>query len=129
MKWPFNASEEGLHGRVDSVIGNNAEIKGDIIASGIIRIDGKVHGNVSSGGTVIIGKDGSVNGDVKAQEVRVSGQVSGDVVAEARVEIMANGQLKGNIKAPAIVVTEGAVFEGHCEMGSTPRSVKKGSIL
>jgi len=111
--------------RIDTVIGQGVEIKGTFVSKSTIRVEGRVEGNVQSEGDVIAGKEGRIKGDIHARTIVVAGRVNGNVFAESRVEIQNGGQLFGDIKAPVVVINEGGIFEGHCEMSSKD----KGKIL
>jgi cytoskeletal protein CcmA (bactofilin family) len=54
-------------------------IKGDIKGCGTIHIDGTVHGDLNVEESVVIGKNGTVNGHVYAKNVTVSGKINGSV--------------------------------------------------
>jgi cytoskeletal protein CcmA (bactofilin family) len=57
--------------------------------------------------------------------VIVGGRVNGNVFGDGRVEIQNGGQLFGDIKSSVVIMLEGGIFEGHCEMSSK----EKGKIL
>ena len=111
--------------RIDTIIGTGVEIKGSFVSKTTIRVEGRVEGNVQSDGDVIIGKEGRVKGDLHARAVLIGGRVNGNVFGDSRVEIQAGGQLFGDVKSPVVVMMEGGIFEGHCEMSSK----EKGKII
>lgn len=104
----------GFHkdAKLESLIGSNSEVKGDISSTGTLRIDGKVIGDVQ-GQTVILGSGAFVKGNVKAKTVIVGGHIDGNVKAEEMVEIKHTGKLIGDIHTLKLSVAEGGVFEGH----------------
>lgn len=104
------------YGKVNSVIGVEAEIKGNIISKATIRIDGRIDGNVFCEGDVVVGREGRIKGDIKAKSIIVGGKITGNANAENKVEILEGGQLTGDIKSPAIVIADGGMFDGYCEM-------------
>jgi cytoskeletal protein CcmA (bactofilin family) len=111
--------------KVDSVIGVEAEIKGNIVSKATIRIDGKIEGSITCEGDVVIGKDGKVKGDIKAKGIIIGGKVTGNINAENRTEILEGGQLVGDIRSPAVIIAEGGIFDGYCEMVSK----EKGKVV
>ncbi len=111
--------------RIDTVIGQGVEIKGTFVSKSTIRVEGRVEGNVQSEGDVIVGKEGRVKGDIHARTVIVGGRINGNLFGDSRVEIQAGGQQFGDIKSPILVIVEGGIFEGHCEMSTK----EKGKIL
>ncbi|MCK5243100.1 polymer-forming cytoskeletal protein [bacterium] len=102
---------------VDTVLGVGSDFKGQINAKGSIRIDGKIEGNVNSEEGVIVGEKGLIKGNVAAKTVLISGKVTGNVAATKRLEIMPAGQLQGDIHTPRLVIAEGVIFKGNCDMG------------
>jgi len=72
---------------VVSVIGPGMEITGDIKCDGTVRIEGRVKGSIKATKSVVVGKGGTVSGDVETQDVVVAGCVNGTVVGSSRVEL------------------------------------------
>lgn len=103
-------------GSIETLVGKNCEIRGNISSKGTIRIDGHIEGNISSESGVIIGDNAVVKGDVEAEHVIIAGHVSGDVIAKTKIEILPTGRLYGDIKTPRLMIAEGVIFEGNCEM-------------
>lgn len=104
------------HSGSDTVISKDVSFQGTIQASGVLRIDGRIQGNIDTQGDVIIGKDGVVNAHVRAANVVVAGHLQGDVDVSGRLQILPGGKLFGDAKVGVLVVEEGAIFKGQCEM-------------
>ena len=111
------------YSKVDSIIGAEAEIKGNIVSRASMRIDGKVEGDVSCDGDLIIGKEGKIKGDIKGKSIIISGKVLGNAEAVERIEIHELGQLVGDLRSALVVIAEGAMFEGHCEMTAAKANI------
>jgi cytoskeletal protein CcmA (bactofilin family) len=73
-------------------------------------------GKILSEGCVIIGETGKVEADIKADTIFMSGEVHGNMVAKTKLEITSHGKLKGNIKTGSLIIAEGVLFEGNCQM-------------
>ncbi|MFP4467159.1 MAG: polymer-forming cytoskeletal protein [Candidatus Goldiibacteriota bacterium] len=99
-----------------TLIAPGCEVKGHLISKGGIRIDGKVEGNITCTGTVTIGEQALVKGDVEAKNILIGGKVTGDVIAKQKLEILNTGKMHGDIRTPKLIVAEGVIFEGTCEM-------------
>lgn len=113
----FGKKEEvGKVGKVDTLIGQGAEIKGTISTKGTLRIDGSIDGGIANAEAVIIGEDGKVKGDINAQTVVVGGKITGNIIASTNIEMLPHSQVKGDISAPQLFIAEGAIFEGNCVM-------------
>ncbi len=78
------------------------EILGNVKGCGSMHVEGKIHGDLTTDGDVIIGKDGIVNGNVKAKKVVVSGKINGSTKCET-LEVTQTGQLTETIEANKIV--------------------------
>ena len=102
--------------RTDTLIGADARIQGNIVFTGVLRIDGVIIGNVScdddSQGTIVVGKSGSVTGVVKAPYIIVIGRVDGPVDSSASIEIHPDARVVGDASYRDIVIHEGGVIEG-----------------
>lgn len=93
-----------------------SKISGKLFFEGAVRIDGQVDGEISANDAVTIGEGAIVTAQLKAVSVVVAGKISGDIVASKRIEIRPTARVFGNLTTPALVVNEGALFEGHCTM-------------
>jgi len=102
--------------KVDTIIGKDTEFNGTLQAKGVIRIDGKVDGEVLTQGDIIVGETGKIIGDVKARHITLAGEMHGNAIVEGRLEIISTGKLFGDIEVSSLVINDGAVFDGKCEM-------------
>jgi cytoskeletal protein CcmA (bactofilin family) len=102
---------------VETILGVGADFKGQLNAKGTIRIDGRIEGNVSSEEGVIVGEKGLVKGNISSKTALISGKVTGNVNASKRLEITPTGQLQGDMRTPRLVIAEGVIFKGNCDMG------------
>ena len=110
----FNYKEEEAF--VNSIIGEGTRLSGEFDLNGLLRIDGNFYGKIRTKGKVLIGKNGVAECHIFAGTVVVGGKISGDIFATERVILLSTGILIGNIKTPRIVIEEGVVFEGACEI-------------
>lgn len=100
-----------------NVLAQGIEIVGTIKFTNDMIIDGKVDGEIQSqSGTVTIGENASIKGDVKAGEVKMYGKVEGTITSD-RCELMEKSELKGNIKTNKLTMQEGALLSGRMETG------------
>ena len=104
-------------GAVGGFVGGTSVLSGEINFRGMMRVDGKVTGRVASDdGTLIVSSGGRVEAEVAVAVARISGEVTGDITATERVELGRTARVSGNIQTPALVVEDGAVFDGNCRM-------------
>lgn len=99
-----------------TIVGQAAKLEGNIVSAGALRIDGQVKGQISAEGDVMLSPQSSVEADISAANISVAGRFKGDVSAKGKVEIARGGRVDGNITAKALVIQEGAVFNGQSRM-------------
>jgi len=102
---------------IKAFLGRGAEFTGKLIFKGTVRIDGDFSGEIFGDGTLVIGEGGRITADIAADIVLISGEVTGQIEAKERIEIYPQGRMHGNIKTPALIIKEGALFEGSSQMG------------
>ena len=97
-------------------------VRGDVVSSGDLVIDGQVQGTIELGDhSLTIGPDASVVADLAGKVVTVSGTVVGNVMGAARVELKATGSVEGDVTAPTFVMEEGATLKGKVVTGNRKR--------
>jgi len=101
----------------DTVVGENVRVTGKLQTSSNIQINGKVKGEISSEGSVIVGKTATIEGPVTAAEIKVEGLVNGNVTAKNMLELDSQAKVFGDIKTKTLSIQPGAIFVGRCIMG------------
>ncbi len=99
-----------------SIIADGTLLRGDIETTGHLRIDGKVQGNISSTGTVAIGRGGNVEGNITAANLKISGRVTGNIEVSGRCTLDSTSILNGDSKVKIFAVEEGAIINGKVLM-------------
>jgi cytoskeletal protein CcmA (bactofilin family) len=101
---------------IDSLVGVKTDIKGDIVFSGGLRIDGKVKGNITAKGesnsTLVLSENAAIVGNITVPHVIVNGSVKGNVRAAERIEIQHKGEITGDVYYKVIEMAMGAVVNG-----------------
>ncbi|MCQ2124000.1 MAG: polymer-forming cytoskeletal protein [Fibrobacter sp.] len=100
-------------------IGHSVTIKGDIIGKSDVRVAGNVNGSIAIEGELIIERQGYVEGEIKTNSAVVAGSVKGNIDCSEKLILESNSQFVGNIKTKLLIIQEGAVFQGNCQMGAT----------
>jgi len=103
----------------EKIIDIETGMEGNVKFSGPVnlRISGKFEGELESKGVLIISEKADVKAKIiKGEEIRISGRVTGDIVSTKRLELSAPAKVIGNIKAPILVINEGAILKGECQM-------------
>jgi len=101
-----------------NTIGAGTVVKGDITSDGDFRIVGKLIGTIQSKGKVVIGKNGSVEGDVFCKNADISGTVKGTMKVDELLSLTSSSSLEGQITVGRISIEAGANFSGQCNMSN-----------
>ena len=105
--------------KISTLIGKGCELSGDFTAQGSARIDGKIDGNVTVTGSLLVGAGGTINGNITADSVLIGGEVVGGITAPEKAELTATAKVLGDIATKVIVIDEHAVFQGKVDMNQT----------
>ena len=104
-------------------LGSDTVYEGKLSFKGTVRIEGRFSGEISSDGTLTVGKDAHVEGTISVGELLVAGHISGEITAKRRVVVYATGFLEGNINTGNLLTEEGGIIEGKVSMqGLRPAS-------
>ena len=112
---------------VISIIGPGMRVNGDCETEGTLRIEGTVNGKVIAGKAVVVGRDGTVKGDIMTQDAVIGGHVTGKVIAESRLELQETSVIDGEIRARRIKLEEGGRVNGTVHTGDVTSSQKPGA--
>ena len=100
----------------DTIIGRGTMIEGIISSKENVCVEGLFKGKIMSEACVIVGEGGKIEADITADTVLMSGEVHGNIIAKTKLEITSHGKLRGNIKTGSLIIAEGVLFEGNCQM-------------
>ncbi|WP_173475009.1 polymer-forming cytoskeletal protein [Fibrobacter succinogenes] len=106
-------------------IGRSVQVDGDITGKTDLRIAGKVYGNISIDGELILEKYAIVEGDVKCGAAILAGSIKGDVDCKTKLILQDNSKIVGNVKAEQLIINEGAIFQGNCDMNEALAAKKE----
>ena len=94
-----------------SIISSDLTIKGDLVCTGDLQIDGRVDGDITCR-TLTLGAEPIINSKVKAETVRICGSFSGEIRAK-KVILTSSAKVKGDIYQESLELERGASFEGY----------------
>jgi cytoskeletal protein CcmA (bactofilin family) len=115
-------------GTLTGFVGNGTSLTGEASFKGMLRVDGHLSGRVSSAdGTLIVSTNGQVDANVEVAVAQIYGTVNGDIIASKRIEMGRVAKVTGNITTPALVIENGALFDGKCSMVQLKESLDKQS--
>lgn len=105
-----------LHNHIDTLIGANTQIKGDISFIGGLRVDGHVSGNViaeeGEQSTFVLSDAGYIEGKIQVANVIINGTVTGPIHASKYLELQGNAQVHGDVHYGSIEIKLGASVDG-----------------
>jgi len=110
--------------KVESMIGGQSEITGDLNIKGTLQVDGYVKGQVKAD-CVVLTETSRVQGDIIANKIIVSGRVEGNLKAEEAIEIMPKGKVIGDVFTNKISVAEGGELNGKVVMSERDSKIVK----
>ena len=106
-----------------SLIAAGTSLKGDITSNGDIRIDGTLQGNIHCTAKVVIGANGSVEGDISGQQADIMGKVTGTIKVKELLQLKGGSIINGNLYAGKLQIEPSANFNGQCHMNSGSASI------
>lgn len=115
---------------IDTLIGAETRIEGNLVFTGGLRIDGVVRGDISESninpGTVILSELGSIEGSVSATKMVVNGKVVGPIRASQFIELQAKAHVTGDVYYKSLEMHTGAVVEGRLiYLGAEAEQIEK----
>ncbi|HSH73488.1 MAG TPA: polymer-forming cytoskeletal protein [Methylophilaceae bacterium] len=103
--------------RIDTLVGAETRIDGDIYFTGGLRVDGTVRGNVneevSTPSALVLSEQGTIEGAVVVSQVVLNGRVVGPVHAKEYVELQPKARVVGDVYYKSLEMHTGAVIEGN----------------
>ncbi|MEJ1959483.1 MAG: polymer-forming cytoskeletal protein [Nitrosomonadales bacterium] len=113
----FGKHHNNPKNRIDSLIGTEAKIEGNISFSGGLRIDGEVNGNIlalpGKPSTLVLSEHGRVNGEISVTHLVVNGVVDGPVRVAEYLELQSKAKVTGNVHYKTLEIQLGAIVEGR----------------
>ncbi len=94
-----------------TIISADVHMLGNLISEGVLDIDGRIEGNIKCK-CVTIRKNGSVKGDILADEVHIFGEVIGLIKARD-VHFFSTCHVEGVIMHESLTIEDGAFVDGQ----------------
>lgn len=112
----FSRNRQKPQNRIDTLIGADTVIEGDVDFAGGLRVDGAINGNVSAvgsqAGTLVLSERGRIEGAINVSHAVINGVVVGPVRASEYVELQAKARVTGDVCYKTLEMHIGAVVEG-----------------
>jgi cytoskeletal protein CcmA (bactofilin family) len=101
---------------INTIIGPNTNVAGNIDAGGFTRIDGSIRGDVNARGRVVIGERARMKSNVTGTAITIGGVVYGNVIASESVVILSTALVLGDIITRRIQADEGCLIHGKVQV-------------
>lgn len=112
----FSEKENKNIDRIETLIGEQCNIVGNISGEGLIKIDGSVEGDMLWQDDIIIGDTALYKGNITCKNAVVSGRINGNLICEESLVIESYGKVTGDITVKNLVIKEGGCLDGKCTM-------------
>lgn len=99
---------------INTIIGPEAFISGDLRIAGFVRVDGDIDGNLETTGRIIIGEKARIRGNVTALAAIVGGIIEGDVYAPESIKLMASSSVMGDVMTKKLNLETNCILHGQC---------------
>ncbi len=103
-------------GDLNGFLDRGSSFRGELEFEDTMRIDGRFDGKIHSKNELVVGESANIEGEIYVGRIAISGTVTGKIKAEHKIEIHGTGRVFCDIETPALVIEEGAVFQGACTM-------------
>jgi len=97
---------------------------GNIIATGDIRIDGVLEGNINTKGKLVVGETGRIKGDIVCKNADILGVVEGKMSVSDFLVLRSTARIIGDVSMARILIEVGAMLVGYCKMTNSTNEVK-----
>ncbi len=108
-----------MDGEMNTIIGKDTVITGTIDVKGGLRVDGTAKGKVICDEAITIGATGVVESEIETGTIIIAGRLVGNINAAEKVELQAKCEVEGDIHTKSLVIEQGAIFCGACNMKDT----------
>ena len=112
-----NKSNNVPAGQIDTLIGPQVVIRGDLQFSGGLHIEGRVIGKVFAGdgqqAMLTLAQNGSIEGEIHAPVVVINGRVDGDIHSSERMELASKARVQGNVHYKVVEMAAGSILSGR----------------
>lgn len=103
-------------GDLNTIVGKGSSLEGTLKVENSVRVDGRIKGHVATTDSLVIGKEGEIDGEIIAKNAIIGGRVRGKISATGKVVLEAKAFFQGEMKTARLVIDDGAVFDGRCSM-------------
>lgn len=111
----FNDTSK-IANKIETLVGEQCSILGNISGNGTIKIDGKITGDIVWKDDVCLGITSYVKGNISCANAYINGKVEGKIKCEDTLKIEEEGKVDGDIIVKKLLIEEGGILQGKCTM-------------
>ncbi|MDR1601496.1 MAG: polymer-forming cytoskeletal protein [Tannerella sp.] len=109
------------NGGILNVLAVGTAVKGSIVTASDFRLDGRIEGDITCKGKIVIGPKGSIKGNIRSDNAEILGEVEGTVRIKEKLIFKSTAVIKGDVFIQTLEIEPGARFNGTCTMsGKNP---------
>lgn len=117
--------DKSRSGELNTIIGKGTVIEGTVKVQSSMRLDGRINGKVMTTDSLVVGKEGEIEGEIRVKNAVIAGNVKGQVFASGKVVLEARSVMTGEIKTSKLSINDGAQFDGTCSMREDGGPIKQ----
>jgi cytoskeletal protein CcmA (bactofilin family) len=114
--------------KTTTVIGEQVEIVGSIKAAVNVQFDGKLNGDMTCTGDVVVGASAAIKGNLSVENITVLGQINGNVAAKDKIELKSSARVTGDVRSRRMSVEDGVTFIGKSEVNPNGAPARSSGI-
>ena len=99
-----------------NVFATGTTLTGKIETESDFRLDGRIEGEISCKGKIVIGPKGYVKGNILTVNAEILGSVEGVIRTRERLVLKSSAEIKGDIFIQTLEIEPGAKLNGTCTM-------------
>lgn len=112
----FSEKDSKNTDRIETLVGEQCSIVGNLSGEGLIKIDGSIEGDMCWKDDVIIGESAIYRGNITCKNACINGKVKGNIICEESLIIDNYGKILGDITVKNLTIKEGGYLDGRCSM-------------
>jgi cytoskeletal protein CcmA (bactofilin family) len=107
---------------INTIIGPDSFVRGDIESGGFTRVDGSIKGNLHAKGRVVVGAKARLRSSITGTNITVGGVVDGNILASERLVVLPSALIIGDITTRRMEAGEGCLIHGRVRVCQTEES-------
>ncbi|MDR0757663.1 MAG: polymer-forming cytoskeletal protein [Tannerella sp.] len=116
-----NEEMPASNGGILNVLAVGTAVKGSVVTASDFRLDGRIEGDITCKGKIVIGPKGSIKGNIRSENAEILGEVEGCVRIREKLVFKSTAVVKGDVFIQTLEIEPGARFNGTCTMsGKNP---------